>query len=502
METPAPWMALACAVLLSVGGFAAAVHPAVAAEPPATETDVVDEPDESDVLLESARKPWTGDLDGMVERRMVRILTAFSKTFYFLDKATQRGVTYELGKAFEDSLNKSLKTKALRIHVVFIPVSRDRLIPDLVEGRGDIAAANLTITPERLKQVDFAAPVAGDVKELVVTGPASPPIATIDDLAGKEIVVRKSSSYYESLVRLNERFSAEGKPEMRLTLADEDLEDEDLMEMVSAELFTVIVVDSHKARFWAQVFPDLKVHEDIAVNTGGEIAWALRKNGPKLKKVLDRFAAKHKVGTTFGNIVLARYLKDAKYVTNATSEAERTKLRAMVELFRKYAGDHDLDWLLVAAQAYQESRLEQSARSHAGAVGVMQIKPSTAAGAPINITGVDEVENNIHAGVKYLRFMVDEYFADPAISPLDRHLFAFAGYNAGPNRINRLRQLASKQGLDPNKWLHNVEVVVAKKVGRETTQYVGNIHKYYIAYKRLVAQMAERSQAREAVQKD
>ena len=172
------------------------------------------------------------------------------------------------------------------------------------------------------------------------------------------------------------------------------------------------------------------------------------------------------------------------------------KFSQTIELFRKYAGEYDFDWLLIAAQAYQESRIDQGVVSPVGAVGVMQVLPSTAEGSPININGVQsDVESNIHAGVKYMRFMVNEYFNDPAISPVDRMLLAFAGYNGGPNRIEKLRKKAAEQGLDPNKWFGNVEIVVAKHIGQETTQYVGNINKYYLAYRRALDQQAAKKKA-------
>lgn len=453
---------------------------------------------DGDPLIERALKPWTGDLDGMIERRMVRVLTAYNKTFYFVDRGTQRGISYELGKAFEARLNKSRKKKALKVHVVFIPAARDQLIPDLIAGRGDLAIGNLTITPERLNLVDFSDPIATGVAELVVTGPDGPPVQSPDDLAGREVVVRKSSSYFESLSRLNERFRADGKPAMTLTLADENLEDEDLLEMVNAGLYPATVVDGHEAHFWAQVFPDIHFDETVAVSTGGEIAWAMRKDSPKLLAAVNAFVKTHKIGTTFGNILLARYLKDAKYVEKAASDQERPKFQATIDLFRKYARQYDFDWLLIAAQAYQESRLNQKARSRTGAVGVMQIKPKTAASKPIGIKGVNKLENNIHAGVKYLRYLADRYFSDPAIPPLDRQLFAIAAYNAGPARIAKLREATAKRGLDPNRWFDNLEIVVADKIGRETAQYVDNIFKYYVAYKHLTEQMDARAEARDA----
>jgi len=461
-------------------------------EPAATEKVAT----EAEALITEAMRPWKGDLDGMVERRMIRVLTVHSNTFYFLDGARQRGATYEALTKFEDDLNKKLKLGALKVHVVFIPVSRDRLIPGLLEGIGDIAAANLTVTPERAKLIDFSIPLGSGVKEVVVTGPDSPPVNTLDDLARKEVIIRKSSSYYESLVNQNKTFKKAGKPEVRLTLASEDLEDEDILEMVNAGVYPMTVVDNHIAQFWKQIFSDITVHEHIVLRTGGEIAWAFRKKSPNLKNAINEFVKGNRVDTEFGNIIFRRYLKSTKYIKKSLGPSELAKLNQTIELFKKYAPMYDFDWLMIAAQAYQESGIDQNVHSSCGAVGVMQVLPATAASPPISITNVDQIENNIHAGVKYLRFIVDTYFKDPAISPVDRHLFAFASYNAGPNRIDRLRGEAVKQGLDPNKWFKNVEIVVARHIGRETTTYVGNIFKYYLAYKRIVEQQEAREKAK------
>ena len=249
-------------------------------------------------------QPWTGDLDGMIERRVIRVLTVPSKTTYFQDRGRQRGTTYDAFRLLEKDLNaqlereKKLKHKHLTVRFIFIPVRRDELLPALTEGKGDIAAAGLTVTPERQKLVDFAAPIVKDVSEVVLTGPASPEVATLDDLAGKEVFVRKSSSYYESLVALNQRFASEKKPPMTLKEAPEQLEDEDLIEMLNAGLVAIIVVDKYKASFWKQVFPKIKVHDGMVVRTGGEIAWAIRKDSPELKRMLDQFVAAATSGRT------------------------------------------------------------------------------------------------------------------------------------------------------------------------------------------------------------
>ena len=444
-------------------------------------------PEEATLLNE----PWIGDFDGMVKRRLIRVLVAYSKTYYFLDQGHQRGLSYDLLKEFEKYVNEKLRTGTLKIKVLFIPVRRDEIISGLVKGFGDIAVANLTVTPQRQKQVAFSDPLLTDVKELLVTGPAAPPVAGVDDLAGKEVHVRKSSSYYESLMQLNHVFKKAGRPPIKLVFADEMFEDEDLLEMVNAGLIPMIVVDSHKALFWEQIFDEIKVHTDIAVRTGGEIAWAFRKNSPKLKSLVNAFVKNHKKGTLLGNMLFKRYLRDTKYVQNSASEQELKKFRAMVQIFKKYAREYDFNYLMIAAQAYQESGLDNSKRSPSGAIGVMQVLPSTAADPNVGISNIKKLENNIHAGTKYLRFIVDRYFKDPSIDKVNRMLFAFAAYNAGPARINDLREKTAKMGLDPNVWFHNVEMAAAREIGRETVQYVSNIYKYYIAY-RLVTEQLEK----------
>jgi membrane-bound lytic murein transglycosylase MltF len=433
---------------------------------------------------------WVGDFDGMAERNTIRALVPYSKTFYFLDGADQRGLTYEFLSQFEKSINEKLKRKTMRVHVIVIPTKRDRLLPDLADGHGDIAAGNLTITSERLKQVDFAAAMLTGIDEIIVTGPKSPQIQTRDDLVGKEIHVRASSSYYESLKRLNLEFEKAGKKQMKLKMADDFLEDEDLLEMMNAGLIPMIVIDNHKGTFWAQIFKDLTLHPEIKLRTGGQIAWAIRKNSPQLKNVVDEFVKSHKKGTLTGNILFKRYLQDTKWVRNSLNDKALQKFNAAIEFFKKYSGQYDFDWVMVAALAYQESGIDQSKRSPAGAIGVMQMLPSTAKDPNVNIPNIEEMENNIHAGVKYLRFIRDRYFGKEPMDTFNKMLFSFASYNAGMGRVAQLRKEAQKTGLDPNIWFRNVEIIAAKRIGRETVQYVGNIYKYYTAY-RLILDKAD-----------
>jgi membrane-bound lytic murein transglycosylase MltF len=309
------------------------------------------------------------------------------------------------------------------------------------------------------------------------------------------VFVRPSSSYWESLEALNERFKKERRPAAVLTAAPEKLEDEDLLEMLNAGLIKLVVVDSHKAEFWRQIFPKIVLHPEVAVRTGGEIAWAIRKDSPKLKAELDGFIRTHGEKSAFGRTVLHKYLRDARYVKAAASEAEVEKFRALIGIFRKYGNQYGMDWILMASQGYQESRLDQNARSHVGAIGVMQVMPAT--GRELNVGDITKIEPNIHAGVKYIRFMIDQYYAKEPMDDLNKGLFAFAAYNSGAGRVNSLRREAEKRGLDKNVWFDNVERVSAEKIGRETVTYVSNIYKYYIAYRLLQGEHLER----EAVKK-
>jgi len=426
---------------------------------------------------------WFGDYDQMLERRVIRVLIPYSKTFYFLDGVTPKGATYEAVKRFEKMVNQELKTRHLKIHIVIIPTSRDRLVEDLLKGLGDIAAGNLTITDERLKKVDFSEPLLTNVDEILVTGPGTRRTLRREDLGGRSIYVRKSSSYHESIQSLNRKWSAISKPAIVMDEAEEYLEDEDILEMVNAGLVPMTVVDNTVAVIWSKIFDSLTLHPDIRFRENGEIAWMIRKNSPRLKSVINRFVLKNKKGTLFGNIIFNRYFKHTGYIRNNMTGKDIERYRAAISFFKQYASQYDFDWVILAALAYQESRIDQSKISPAGAIGVMQMLPSTAKDKNVNIPDIYQIDPNIHAGTKYLRFIVNHYFEDEKVDKLNRVLLALASYNAGPAKISKLRTEALRMGLDPNVWFKNVEVVAAKKIGRETVQYVSNIFKYYLAYR-------------------
>ena len=460
-------------------------------------------PSPYDALPEAIRvvvdKPFVGDFDEIVKRRALRVAVTFNRTHYFIDKGQERGITYEALKAFENDLNTDLKTGNLKVHVVIVPMPRDQLGPALLTGKVDMVAAMVTVRPDLEKVAAFSTPTRTNVSQVVVTGPGAPPIATVEDLAGQEVFVRKGSAYDESLSGLNVQLQAKGKPPVIITQAPDVLEDDDILEMVNAGLVPITVVDDYLAQFWSQVFTDIKVHQNVTLRSGGHLAVAFRKDNPRLREVVNAWIAKHGKGDAFRNVLERRYLQSVKYARNAAADSERRKLSAVVDLFRKYGRQYEMDYLLMAAQGYQESTLDQNVRSPVGAIGVMQVMPPT--GRELKVGDIRKIEPNIHAGVKYMRFMRDQYYKDEPMDDLNKALMTFASYNAGPGRVRQLRREAEQRGLDPNVWFGNVERIASERIGRETVTYVSNIYKYYITYKLIDEQQKRRDAAKAGVGK-
>jgi membrane-bound lytic murein transglycosylase MltF len=425
---------------------------------------------------------WTGDWDEIRKHNVLRMLVVYSKTSFFYDRGRPNGLNAAVGGELEAYLNKTLKTRAKKFHVAVIPVRPDQLLPYLNDGLGDIVAASVFVSPEREKIVDFTQPIITGARLIAVTNKDAPPVASVADLSGRQVVVNKFRLSYELLQEESRKLKQAGKPEIKVVESDPALTEEDLLEMTNAGLIPVTALWDKKAEVWSAVLPNLNLNMGAVLKEGGDLAWAMRKNSPQLKALLDDFFKTRREGTEFGRIVAQRYLS-VKAIKSSTSQRELQKFKSYVKYFQKYSDQYDFDYLMIAAQAYQESNLRQDLVSPAGAVGIMQVMPEFAAAHPVNVPNVHQPEQNIRAGTKMLSLITTTYFNDPGITRMNKTLFTFAAYNAGPNRIVRLRREAQEEGLDPNKWFGNVELVVAKDIGQETVQYVSNIYKYYVAYK-------------------
>ena len=419
--------------------------------------------------LPIVNKEWKGDFDGMLERRMIRFAVPYSRTLYYSDKGRERGLSAELARDFVRFVNHKYHRELGKrpVTVVFIPARADDLLTDVANGFADIAVGNPTVTESRLKLVDFVAPADRKPStELVLTHVHGPAIASIDDLAGKTVHVRRSSSYHESLQALNDRFKNEGKAQVKLELVPDELEDEDMMEMLNAGLLQVIVIDDWKARMWAQILPNIRVNEQAAVGTRGVVGWAIRRDSPELRAVLEAYYNKGLVKKErAAEYRFKQATKQVEQIKNNAQTSERKKFQHRVASFQKYGERYNLDPLLLAAQAYQESQLDRN--------------------------------TNDHVRARHLDNLMNKYFRDVNFSETDRTLFAFASYNAGPANIAKMRTEAANRGLDPNKWFNNVEIVTAERIGMETTTYVRNIYKYYVSYQLTLENLEEAKKPRE-----
>ena len=433
----------------------------------------------------------TDDLDAMLKRRNIRALVLINPIGFFYDDGQPMGIMYDALSALQTYVNQKYRTGALKVQISFIPVRPEQVEQALIEGVGDLVAYSVVVTPDRQQQVAFTIPLQTNTQQVLVTGPNFGAVGSLDDLSGKEIYANPLTVQYPVLQELNEKLKKAGKAPLVIKAADTYLLEDDLVQMVNAGLLPATVTEVSRAKLWAQVLHHLTVHADLVLANGEQTAWAVRKNNPQLKKLLDGFIAPRALGSSFGNTLVRRYLENTRWVVNSTSPQQMKKFEALSGFFKEYAGQYDFDYLMMMAQGYQESTLEQNMRSPGGAVGIMQVMPRDAAAYPIDVPDVWTAEGNIHAGIKILRMIENKYLNDAKIDPLNKTLLALASYNAGPNRIASLREQASKKGLNPNVWFDNVELLVAQEIGQVTVTYVSNVYKYYVAYKLALQQPGE-----------
>ena len=448
-------------------------------------------------------QPFIGDLDAIRERRILRVLVSHSRTNFFDTKKGKRGIEHDLMMAYEDYLNRGPRQERYKTHVVFLVHPFDQLFNELNAGRGDVIASGLTVTPERDAFLDFTSPYIKDVNEILVSNVNAPNIERFKDLSGKRIVVVANSSYANHLKIFNQVLRLYRLDPIDIVQADRILEAEDILEMVNAGVFPYTVVDDHIAEIYEHTLSDLRVQKDFVFHYGGQIAWAINPNLPQLKQSLNEFIQSYaKPGRLLGNSIYKKYFENSYWIKKADLISELDRVECLSYYLQYYSTFYEFDWYLIAAQAFQESNFNQRLTSHAGATGMMQIKPSTAASKQVGIKevkGPKNLENNIHAGIRYLAFLRDQYFSGDEYSTEDKINFTLAAYNAGPARVRRMQRKATEMGLDSKKWFYNVEVVARNTIGHETVDYVTKIQKTKIALKSYNALTKERLRAKQEI---
>ena len=441
-------------------------------------------------LLDAAGEPAFGDLPEIRARGSLRVLVPYGLTTFYLHGGEVRGVEYDAMIELERRLNGGKQsTRKARLRVVFIPTPFDRLLPDLLAGKGDVAASLLTVTEERQAIVDFSRPYLKDVASVVVSRTGSPPVNSTRDLAGRVLHVPGGSSTVSALREVSAALEAQGLDGLEVVEVP-GVTWEDVLQMVGSGMLDHTVTDDKLAALWAMALPSLRVDAGARIREGSDLAWAVRRESPQLRAALDDLAT-HRADRKHSGVAesIRRYLRDPKRLRNALSPGATEKRKNLRPFFMEAGDRYGLDWLFLAAQAFQESGLDPDARNPSGAVGLFQVKPET--GAWLGFPDVTGARENAMAGAAYMALLRNKYFDDEGIEMADRLHFTLAAYNAGPGRVSGLRKKARTAGLDPDRWFDHVEVVALKEIGQETPRYVANVVRYYLAY-RLASELAER----------
>lgn len=448
-------------------------------------------------LTEHTRRIFAADLDGIKQRRVLRVLTRNNGVTYFLHKGRRLGFEYELAKSIAKDLG-------VRLEVV-VPPTNDLLIPWLKEGKGDFIAASYTVNKARRAQVAFTTPYLFVDPVLVGHKNATDLPRAPSELKGRDIHVRAASSYFDDLLNLQSSYGP-----FRVTPIPEDQETEEILARVASGEVPLTVADSHIVAVEQTYRGDLVALFPLRVAAKGaldpigkpregatEIAFAVRKNAPQLHARIDTWVKQHYRGLEY-NLLKKRYFDDKRQVA-ATGEgrlARTGRLSPHDALLKKYAKRYGLDWRLLAAQAFQESRFDPNAESWVGAQGLFQVMPET--GAELGFRNLKDPEEGTHAGVKYMAQLIERF--EGTLPFKERIRFALASYNAGRGHVLDARRLAREKGWNPDKWFGNVSKAMlllkedryARRArhgycrGDEPVAYVSQIQQRYDAYAKVV----------------
>ena len=433
---------------------------------------------------DGGNEPRLGDLDAIRKRGVLRVLTRNSGTTYFLWRGQLMGFEYEMAQRYADELGTRLE--------MVVPPAHEDLIPWLQSGRGDVIAAGLSSSPERETRegIVFTRPY-NRVREVLVARANETELRSPEDLDGRTVVVRASSSYWTTLEELGRELAKSGV-RFELVAAPEEIATENIIAGVGDGTYDLTVADSHIAEVELAWRDDVRIAFDLDHEV--DLSWAVRPGNVQLRDSLNDFVRREYRGL-FYNISVNKYFRDTGKMRRHSEHRTRGsgQISPWDDMVHKWAGHYGFDWRLVVAQMYQESRFDPNARSFAGASGLLQVMPRT--GKAHGFEDLDDPETGLQAGLAYLSWVRDR-FAKSSVHPDQRMWFTLAAYNAGVGHVRDARRIAEKEGLDPDIWFGNVERAILLKEkpevykhtrfgycrGSEPVKYVRGIHDRYEAY--------------------
>ncbi len=435
----------------------------------------------------SGRPDHPRSLEEIVKSGYIRVLTRNNDTSFFIYRGHRMGFDYELGKKLAQHLG-------IRVDMI-ITQNWAEMVPALLKGEGDVIAAEVTVTDERRNQVLFAEPWAR-TREVVVWKDGSPPIGAPEDLSGKEVHVRRSSTYFGTLTALNGKLAAAGKAKVEIRIVPEDQETDTILEGVSRGSIVYTVADDLLANIHTAYWDNLVVGPPISAER--DVAWAVRPGDTRLRNVVDQVFRELRRKPDF-NVLRKKYFEADRSLRKERNDrfyaSETGTLSPYDPLVRKYAEQHGFDWRLVAAQIYQESHFDPKRKSWVGALGLFQIMPATARG--LGIKDPTDPEQSIRGGLKYMEQLSAHY--KDVHDPIERYRFALAAYNTGFGHVDDARNLAQRDRKDVTHWrdvapylLKLSDRRVARRTrygfcrGIEPVDYVRHIDERYTGYAQLV----------------
>ena len=445
-------------------------------------------------------RPFKGDLPGMRERELLRVLVTHGRSDFFAAEGKLRGFEYELFRELAEELGRNRSPGNLPMQVAFVPMGGADLIPALLAGHGDVIASSMTVTDARAEQVAFTSPYMSGVREVLVSHAGTPAPVSWKDLAGARVHVAAGASFPSGLQARSAALVAEGLPAIEVVETGRELDQEDMLELVHSGALRYTICDDFLVEHWAELLDGLRVHRDLHLDTDARIAWAVRPDAPELKALLDEFIAGHRRGTLIGNVLFNRYYRSTRWIANPLRRMETERLTSILGPLKEHADAFGFDWELIAAQAYQESGLDPRAQSRSGALGLMQLLPST--GKDMGSKDLLDPEDNLRAGCRYMAWLRKHHVNDPDLDEEVRVDFCLAAYNAGPTRVRRWREAAVARGLDPDVWFGSVELLALEDVGLQPVQYVGNISKYRTLYTMLLDGETRHAEARAHLERE
>jgi len=429
---------------------------------------------------------YRGGLERIRHDRYLRVLTSRNSFDYYIQNGEPGGYQLEMVRAFVAALNEKYPPAQGQPEIQFeiLPVARDQMVQRLLGGGGDLIAARMIVTERHADGVRFSVPYQ-KVREEVLTSLDPTPFRRREDLAGRQFVVRRNSTYYDSVVALNRWLAGKGLEPVEIVFVPDDLEAEEILERVGAGEFEFALTDSILAAIAPEVFDGVSA-VGITLRDGRGLAWATDERSVGLLREIDDFLPRYGQGSLLGNLAVRKHFLDSEEVSRRIGADGSPALSPYDEWFREYSAEYGFDWRLIAAVAYQESRFDQTAVSASGATGLFQLKPETAEEDYIAIDEIDgepNAENNIHAGVKYLAWIRDRYFQPLAeMSERNRLRMTLAAYNAGPASLLAAREHAAEMELDPDRWFRNVELALLDAQKSEPVDYVSEVNKRYLSY--------------------